>query len=133
MGGQFTLYPQKSMERYQESNFKEYISRKIGIKLLDFLQIQSIMPDFMELLKAISIQRERASGSGQYMTANYHLMHDNIFGILGGRGSGKTSVLFSLREYLMKENQNDIILPIISPELISEGCSMLSFFFSIFL
>ena len=43
------------MERYQESNFKEYISRKIGIKLLDFLQIQSIMPDFMELLKAISI------------------------------------------------------------------------------
>ena len=132
MGGQFTLYPQKNMERYQESNFKEYISRKIGIKLLDFLQIQSIMPDFMELLKAISIQRERASGSGQYMTANYHLMHDNIFGILGGRGSGKTSVLFSLREYLMKENQNDIILPIISPELISEGCSMLSWVLSMF-
>lgn len=117
---------------YQELNFKECISRKIGIKLLDFLQLQSVMPDFTELLKAVSMQRDRAAGPGQYMDANYHLMHDNIFGILGGRGSGKTSVLFSLREYLMKENRNDIILPIISPELISEGCSMLSWVLSMF-
>ena len=132
MGGQFVFYPQKNMELHQELNFKDYISQKIGIKLLDFFQIQSIMPNFMELLKAINMQRERASGSEKYMTANYHLMNDNIFGILGGRGSGKTSVLFSLREYLMKENQNDIILPIISSELISEGCPMLSWVLSMF-
>lgn len=115
---------------FETEEFKNSVSRKIGIKLLDSLQIQSVMPDFKELLKSICVQRERANSLKFHMNTGYHLMHDNIFGILGGRGSGKTSVLFSLREFLKKDNINDIILPIISPELINESCSMLSWVLS---
>src|SRR5699024_4535058 len=93
--------------------------------------------------KVIDRQRSLAElhdGSDyKFENAQFHLMHDNILGIFGGRGSGKTSILFSIREILLsKSNQHDkttpadIILPIISPELISENCSMLSWVLAMF-
>lgn len=118
-------------------------SRKIGIKLLDRKQIESSLPDFNEIMKVIDRQRNLAElhdrSDNKFKNAQFHLMHDNIFGIFGGRGSGKTSILFSLREILFskssqhgKNNPADIILPIISPELISENCSMLSWVLAMF-
>lgn len=118
-------------------------SRKIGIKLLDRKQIESSLPDFNEIMKVIDRQRNLAElhdrSDNKFKNAQFHLMHDNILGIFGGRGSGKTSILFSLREILFsrssqhsKNNPADIILPIISPELISENCSMLSWVLAMF-
>lgn len=131
----------------QENTMPELVtasaSRKIGIKLLDRKQIESSLPDFNEIMKVIDRQRNLAElhdrSDHKFKNAQFHLMHDNILGIFGGRGSGKTSILFSLREILFsrssqhnKNNPADIILPIISPELISENCSMLSWVLAMF-
>lgn len=121
----------------EKINVRETASRKIGIKLLDQQQIYSCLPDFNMLMQSIELQRTRSkvalTQSLQMYSTQFHLMHDNIFGIFGGRGSGKTSILFSLYEILRQRNRasesampTDIVLPIISPELISENCSMLA-------
>ena len=103
------------------------ISKKIGIKLLDKKQIEILFPEYERMLDMIEKQRNRASNGGIYVkNERYHLMHDNILGIFGGRGSGKTSVIFSLCEKLSKEKPNDIVLPVVSPELIGNNCSILS-------
>ena len=84
----------------EERNIRDVASRKIGIKLLDQHQIRSCLPDFTMLIKSIELQRKRReqilSQEQKPFTTQFHLMHDNIFGIFGGRGSGKTSILFSL-------------------------------------
>ena len=132
-----------NQENMKIKSVTQSASRKIGIKLLDKKQIESSLPDFQEIMKTIDRQRCLAELHDQssYSVQNdqFHLMHDNIIGILGGRGSGKTSILFSLREILLsrssprnKNEPSDIILPIISPELISENCSMLSWVLAMF-
>lgn len=109
------------------------ISRKIGIKLLDRTQIESTMPDFENIIQNIENIRFRASQQTPFISQDlYHLMYDNIIGIFGGRGSGKTSILYSLREQLSRNNKQDIILPIISPELIPEGNSLLMWILAMF-
>ena len=119
------------------------VSRKIGIKLLDRRQICSCLPNFNMLLQSIELQRNRSitalSQKQKTYTTQFHLMHDNIFGIFGGRGSGKTSILFSLHEILLERSRKnksnihtDIVLPIISPELISENCSLLAWVLAMF-
>jgi|GEM_PF-4484796 len=101
-------------------------SRKIGIKLLDKRQIDSTFPDYDRILNIIEEQRKRVSHKNTYISdPYYHLMHDNVIGIFGGRGSGKTSILFSLWERLKSGEPKDILLPVISPELISDNCSIL--------
>ena len=108
-------------------------SRKIGIKLLDRTQIESTMPDFENIIRNIENIRSRASQQSPFISQDfYHLMYDNIIGIFGGRGSGKTSILYSLREQLSRNNKQDIILPVISPELIPEDNSMLMWILAMF-
>lgn len=127
----------------EERNIRDVASRKIGIKLLDLHQIRSCLPDFTMLIKSIELQRKRReqilSQEQKPFTTQFHLMHDNIFGIFGGRGSGKTSILFSLYEILLERSRKnksdvhtDIVLPIISPELISENCSLLAWVLAMF-
>ena len=109
------------------------ISRKIGIKLLDRTQIESTMPNFENIIQNIENIRFRASQQTPFISQDlYHLMYDNIIGIFGGRGSGKTSILYSLREQLSRNNKQDIILPVISPELIPEGNSLLMWILAMF-
>lgn len=127
----------------EERNIRDFASRKIGIKLLDLQQIRSCLPDFTMLIESIKLQRKRSeqipSQEQKPFTTQFHLMHDNIFGIFGGRGSGKTSILFSLHEILLERSRKnksniptDIVLPIISPELISENCSLLAWVLAMF-
>lgn len=109
-----------------EQTIFDKVSRKIGIKLLDNTQIETLFPEYNRMLKMIDEQRNRISSGGEYVTnERYHLMHDNILGIFGSRGSGKTSIIFSLWEKMIKNQKYDIILPIISPELIVDNCSIL--------
>lgn len=110
----------------QDPQVLKEASRKIGIKLLDERQIGSTFPDYNRVLDIIENQRRRVSQKTVYISDHhYHLMHDNVIGIFGGRGSGKTSILFSLWERLRASGQEDILLPVISPELISDNCSIL--------
>lgn len=118
------------------------ISQKIEIRPLDHEQISSSLPDYEQLLDAVKRLRER-SGSGQEMdemgAAQPSSMYNNILAIFGGRGSGKTSVLMTLRQDLLMGRRlkkdgagADIILPIISPELISDYSTMLSWVLAMF-
>ena len=51
---------------------------------------------------------------------------NNVFSILGGRGSGKTSVLLTIKNEIIKENKNnDFMLPLIIPENMGEGSDIL--------
>lgn len=115
-------------------------SRKIGIKLLDQKQLTNVFPQVGKLLKHIKYQRERVTrqnagneSAKKLIEHEYYLMHDNIFGIFGGRGSGKTSVMFSLREVFLKESKTygDIVLPIIMPEIIDNESSLLGWVLAI--
>ena len=115
------------------------VSRKIGIKLLDESQIASTLINYDQLLKNIDYIRDRAQQHAEWSTPQHcpgnmdnHLMYDNIIGIFGGRGSGKTSILYSLRERLMWDQAQDIILPIISPELIPEENTLLMWILAMF-
>ncbi|MDR3601778.1 MAG: hypothetical protein P4L49_15055 [Desulfosporosinus sp.] len=115
-------------------------SRKIGIKLLDGEQLKNSFPQCDNLLKNIQLQRERAAfqnggkQKSKLIEHEYYLMHDNIFGIFGGRGSGKTSVLFSLREIFLEKEKTygDIVLPIIMPEIINSECTLLGWVLAMF-
>ncbi len=48
-------------------------------------------------------------------------MYDNVFSIIGKRGTGKTSVIFTLKKKIFEDAKNiwDIELPIITPDAIS--------------
>lgn len=57
------------------------------------------------------------------------LKYDQILSIIGGRGAGKTSILLTLYEKL-KNNKENIVLPIIMPELIDSDESIISWLLS---
>lgn len=107
-------------------------SSNLGAKYLDSKQLETNFPDYEALLDRIEDQRQVANfvrqnfGRPDYQK-RYPQMYDNVFAILGGRGSGKSSVIQSLWEHLQHDgHSNDIILPIIIPEAISDPhCSIL--------
>lgn len=105
-------------------------SKKLGVKFLDQRQLDSTFPDWRALIERIDEQREisRFAAENHCPTGQEHLpqMYDNVYAILGGRGSGKSSVLLTLREQLHRRSPQDIMLPIITPEVISgQECSIL--------
>lgn len=57
------------------------------------------------------------------------MKYDQIFSLLGGRGAGKTSMLLTIYNEL-KTNDENILLPIIMPELIDEDEDILSWLLS---
>ncbi|MBR1743447.1 MAG: hypothetical protein IJ733_16565 [Lachnospiraceae bacterium] len=101
---------------------------KVGIKILNDVQLNSIFPAFDHLWKKFAMYRDKAQ---EYLNdkkrINYQdtLLYDNIFSILGGRGTGKTSVLYTLCRKLQEEYKNDLVLPVIMPEMIPDECDIL--------
>lgn len=108
-------------------NLARLPSDNLGAKYLDNKQMESNFPDYHALLDRIEDRRKIASffvGGTQEGNRNwYPQMYDNVFAILGGRGSGKSSVIQSLREILLNNSDSNIILPIIMPETISSPSS----------
>ena len=107
-------------------------SSNLGAKYLDSKQMEANFPDYQALLDRIEDQRKVADFVGRNFgrvdyQKRYPQMYDNVFAILGGRGSGKSSVIQSLWEHLQHNGHGrDIILPIIIPETISDPhCSIL--------
>lgn len=100
---------------------------KVGIKILSDVQLENIFPNYHKLFDEIEIYRNAISNLSNEMVRKeqYNLMFDNIFSIMGKRGTGKTSVAFTLKKKIEEEQCNDIVLPIIIPEVIPEDCSIL--------
>lgn len=122
--------------------FEKLPSNNLGAKYLDAKQMEANFPDYTNLLDRIEHQRElakyvanfgnstgcrTATANGAINLRRFPQMYDNVFAILGGRGSGKSSVIQSLHEQMQNGEDNfDIVFPIIVPELISDPhCSIL--------
>lgn len=110
-------------------------SRKLGVKYLDDNQLTNSFPDWKALLARIEEQRQIAEFVSaepyQPEEGRFPQTYDNLFAVLGGRGSGKSSVILTLREKMKRPSCQDILLPIITPEVISEQeCSILGWIMS---
>ena len=75
---------------------------KVGIRLLTDIQLENVLPTYENLFHKINVCREVAykelqenmkSSRKRYYQDNF--MYDNVFSILGPRGTGKTSVACS--------------------------------------
>ncbi len=107
------------------------ISHKVGIKLLSDEQLYNTFPGFEDLWRKIEEFKEariESLGKRRYQDA---LMYDNVFSILGERGTGKTSVLYTLREKIETLDKGDMVFPIIMPEIIPEECDILDWVLAI--
>lgn len=113
---------------------------KVGIKILSDAQLENVLPTYENLFDKIEVCREVAKEVSGDIERHYqyNFMYDNVFSILGNRGTGKTSVAFTLKEKIQgpenkkeKEKAEDIVLPLIIPEVIPENCTVLGWLLAI--
>ena len=89
-------------------------SRKLGVKYLDTEQMGNTFPDYQALLDRIEEHRQIADYAarlpGREHTAKRQpQMYDNVYAVLGGRGTGKSSVILTLCEWLKQDrNHQDL-------------------------
>ncbi len=112
------------------------ITHKVGIKVLSDVQLENVLPTYENLFRKFDTCREVArrelKTSGRYY--QYNLMYDNIFSILGPRGTGKTSVAFTLEKKIKDRYENeyhDVVLPLIIPDAIPKNCSILGWLLAV--
>lgn len=99
---------------------------KSGVKTLTDTQLRNGLPGFDLLKSKIETIRENAANSHDFDNSGFeNLKYDNILSIFGGRGAGKTSILFTLYHQLKDEmeqkNKINILMPLIMPELIDSS------------
>lgn len=103
-------------------------SGKLGAKFLDENQLRNTFPNWRSLVARINEQRTISKYARKNETDipcdNSPQMYDNVYAVLGGRGSGKSSVLLTIRKHIQKDNPQDIVLPIVTPESIGSGSIM---------
>lgn len=105
---------------------------KIGIKELTLKQLSEGLPNYDVLVdKVKKIREESKKVDRVYLERNSFetLKYDNIFSILGGRGAGKTSILFTLYKNL-KNDERNIMVPIVMPELLDKNENIISWILS---
>lgn len=108
---------------------------KIGARILSDAALNKLLPSNKDIDNQILSIRESAKSYNSIKENNkdneiwdreFDRHFNNIFSILGGRGSGKTSVLLTLKYKIMNEySKGDIILPLIVPEKIDTSGSIL--------
>lgn len=116
-------------------NRVEHMEHKVGIKILTESGLENIFPMYRSLENKIEECRA-AAGKRQHVPKKhyqYNYMYDNVFSILGKRGTGKTSAAFTLKERIEndKRHPEDVVLPIIIPEVIPEDCSILGWILAV--
>lgn len=107
---------------------------KTGIKILDVHQLENLFPNYDSLLQRIENHRAKLQQMNKIRfekDSQYNLMYDNIFSIFGKRGAGKTSAMFTLKKILEMIYSQDVVLPIVMPEMIPAECSMIGWILSL--
>lgn len=112
------------------------LDHKVGIMILNGKKLENVFPMYRSLrnkieeCRAAAAQQMRQPKKKHYQ---YNFMYDNVFSILGKRGTGKTSVAFTLKERIEEDmpRTRDVVLPIIIPEVIPENCSILGWILAI--
>ncbi len=96
---------------------------KIGARALDDASLTNLLPNWRNIYGELEHFREQSDISLEALKANSDQEFYNVISILGKRGSGKSSVLLSVKERLenkLDKSHNDIILPLILPDKMSE-------------
>lgn len=119
------------------------ITHKVGVKILSEQQLENVLPTYENLFHKIDTCREvakeereellQAARKNEKRHYQYNFMYDNVFSILGRRGTGKTSVAFTLRKIIKSRyaEHYDVIMPLIIPEVIPEDCTILGWLLAI--
>ena len=116
------------------------ISHKVGVKLFTKEQFENVLPTYLNLFHKIDACRQAAQEELRELNAGgtrhyqYNFMYDNVFSVLGKRGTGKTSVVFTLQRMIREkygEKFSDIVLPLIIPEAIPDNCTVLGWILAI--
>lgn len=108
---------------------------KMGIKIMDLNQLKNVFPQYENIMAKIEEYRNnniRHSGLLNSMDRQDNVMFDNVFSIMGQRGSGKTSVLYTLKKMIERDNPYDMVLPIVMPELVPESSEMIEWILALF-
>lgn len=116
------------------------ISHKVGVKLFTRGQLENVLPTYPNLFHKIDACRQAAQEElrdlkmGGKRHYQYNFMYDNVFSILGKRGTGKTSVVFTLQKMIREEygrQYSDVVLPLVIPEAIPDNCTVLGWILAI--
>ncbi len=107
------------------------ISHKVGIKLLNDEQLYNTFPGFDDLWRKIEEFKGVIIDPMDERRYQDTLMYDNVFSILGERGTGKTSVLYTLKDKIKDKYIRDMVFPIIMPEIIPEECDILGWILAV--
>lgn len=94
----------------------------VGARALSINEIEKVLPTYEKIFSDIEIIRESFELS-DIKDSEKIIRRTNSIGIMGKRGTGKTSILHSIRNRLSKEQ--DIILDIIVPDNMSEKSDLL--------
>ena len=123
------------VELKKKERAEGHYTHKVGVKILSDIQLKNTLPTYEKLMARIEACREAAQDSsipkGHYQ---YNFMYDNVFSILGERGTGKTSVAFTLQKKIQENAEYkgyDVVLPLVIPEVIPEQCSVLGWLLAI--
>lgn len=106
---------------------------KIGSRILDENELKVLLPSYDNIFNQIDKFRDEAkninekiseSNVGEEEKFDLKKDYNNVFSILGGRGTGKTSALVTVRHRILNyKNYNDnkdIIMPLIVPDDMGE-------------
>ncbi len=120
---------------------KKLVEKKLGARILTKSEMKMVLSTYDKLKEEIeSIRKE----SWEYnLSSDIQNQKTNNIGILGSRGSGKTSIIKTLIEDLKVQDSNykkdnnlkcgkNIILPIIIPETISENSNIMAIILGLF-
>lgn len=110
-------------------------THKVGIKILNDTQMRNVFPNYKDIINHIETHRKwlEQQQIRRFEQYQYNLMYDNVISIFGKRGTGKTSVAFTLHKKLEDDTKHpyDIVLPIIIPEVIPADGSALGWLLAI--
>lgn len=105
---------------------------KLGARILSDGEMELILPNWKAIDEQIEVFRRNINTKEEQK----NVQKTNNIGIMGHRGAGKTSVLRTFREKLeiknSKREHKDIILPIVIPENMSEGNSLMDVILGMF-
>lgn len=135
----FTKEKENDMKKNENYYDKRLYSptHKMGFKILSESQLKNIFPTVDNLEKKFEIHRKNISKIGQIKEKDltfdfqYNLMYDSIFSIWGKRGSGKTSAIFTLKYRLEREHPQDVVMPVIMPEMIPAECNIIGWILAV--
>ena len=95
---------------------------KLGARILSESELNAILPNAESIYEQIEVFRSNIPDENDEVEQK-----TNNIGIMGSRGTGKTSILRTFHENLKQKslNHGDIILPIIVPDNMSSGTTLM--------